>query len=659
MTDFNVLTMNSKALPGHRAAGREARRARAHPPRQPRRDGSPPDPPPRPQVPSSPRPTAAASRRRASGRRRPCSCRSARTRDIEFVADAPGDWALHCHMTHHVMNQMGHELPNMIGVPTRTRSTPHVRALLPGYMTMGDTGMGEMADMRHAGPEEQHRRCSAPRARSRPSTWAACSRSSRCATTSTSYDDPGWYEHPAGTVASVADGGRARAPTASNPSGSAADAGTRNGSGLRDDGRSRDDAAPRDPRGRDYHFCGARCRERFLADPARFLTPRARRRRPRRRGREYTCPMHPEVVQRGPGACPICGMALEPRDVSLPATRPNPELDDMTRRLGVSAALTVPLFAARDVGPAARAAGPARVAAPRSRGSSSRSRRRSSLWGARPFFVRGWASLRTRRLNMFTLIALGTGVAYGYSVVATLVPGLFPIARRRTACRSTSRPRPSSRRSCCSARCSSSARASKTGGAIRALLGLAPEDRAPPRRRRQRGATSRSPTSTSATACACGPASACRSTASSLDGSERRRRVDGDRRADPGRERRRRHGHRRHDQRHRRLRHARRARRRATRCSRGSSGWSSEAQRSRAPIQRLADAVAELVRAGGARDRGAGLRRLDGSRTRAAPRARARRRGRRADHRLPVRARPRDADVDHGRRRPRRARPAC
>jgi Cu+-exporting ATPase len=139
---------------------------------------------------------------------------------------------------------------------------------------------------------------------------------------------------------------------------------------------------------------------------------------------EWTCPMHPEIVRDGPGACPICGMALEPRTVSVEES--NPELDDMTRRFRWSLVLTAPilLVMVSDMLPGRplqqSLPGPAitwaqfLLATP------------VVLWGGWPFFVRGWASVVNRHLNMFTLIALGVGAAYAFSVVATLAPGLFP-----------------------------------------------------------------------------------------------------------------------------------------------------------------------------------------------------------------------------------------
>ena len=140
----------------------------------------------------------------------------------------------------------------------------------------------------------------------------------------------------------------------------------------------------------------------------------------------WTCPMHPEIVRDRPGACPICGMALEPRAA---ATDENPELADMQRRLLVSALVTAPLllitmgemFAGRSLLPLAGGARPLielALASP------------VVLWGAWPFFARGVASVRTGHLNMFTLIALGVGVAYGFSAVAALVPGIVPAAFR-------------------------------------------------------------------------------------------------------------------------------------------------------------------------------------------------------------------------------------
>src|SRR4030065_127132 len=139
---------------------------------------------------------------------------------------------------------------------------------------------------------------------------------------------------------------------------------------------------------------------------------------------EYTCPMHPEVVQDHPGVCPKCGMALEPRTVA--AEEDNTELRDMSRRFRVSAALALPvLFSAMGAECWPDAVG--EIIAPRSRQWLELLLATPVvLWGGWPFFVRGWRSLLTRNLNMFTLIALGVGVAWGYSMVAVLAPGIFP-----------------------------------------------------------------------------------------------------------------------------------------------------------------------------------------------------------------------------------------
>ena len=178
-------------------------------------------------------------------------------------------------------------------------------------------------------------------------------------------------------------------------------------------------------RGQDYFFCGARCRERFEADPEKFLKPReAVPAAPA--GTIYTCPMHPEVRQVGPGSCPICGMALEPEQVSLDDA-PDPELIDMTRRFWIALALTAPVFViemGRHFGwmhllPSMWSNWISLVLATP-----------VVLWAGAPFFARGWRSLVTRNLNMFTLIAMGTGVAYVYSLVGTLAPQWFPPAFR-------------------------------------------------------------------------------------------------------------------------------------------------------------------------------------------------------------------------------------
>jgi P-type Cu+ transporter len=187
--------------------------------------------------------------------------------------------------------------------------------------------------------------------------------------------------------------------------------------------------------GKTYRFCCRRCLARFEADPAAFLQPArpeppaAPAPAPAETPAEWTCPMHPEIVRDAPGSCPICGMALEPRAIDVTEGE-NPELIDMRRRLRVSAALSAPLLvvAMADLLPGAWAgalsAHPLRswiqllLATP------------VVVWGGRPFFERGYRSVVSRNLNMFTLIALGVGVAYLYSLVATLLPGLFPPSLR-------------------------------------------------------------------------------------------------------------------------------------------------------------------------------------------------------------------------------------
>jgi Cu+-exporting ATPase len=175
--------------------------------------------------------------------------------------------------------------------------------------------------------------------------------------------------------------------------------------------------------GRTWYFCGQGCRTKFEANPGKYdgsaplvtisSAPTSSA------SAEYTCPMHPEIVRPRPGACPICGMALEPRTVTAGET--NPELKSMTRRLWIGAVLTVPLLAIMFSGLM-----PGRMlgwiefalATP------------VVLWGGWPFFERGWASIVHRSLNMFTLIAIGTGAAYLYSLVAVAAPSLFPATFR-------------------------------------------------------------------------------------------------------------------------------------------------------------------------------------------------------------------------------------
>ncbi|NQV94898.1 MAG: YHS domain-containing protein, partial [Sphingomonadales bacterium] len=180
----------------------------------------------------------------------------------------------------------------------------------------------------------------------------------------------------------------------------------------------------------DYHLCSAGCRTRFVADPDHYLSPdRSAAQEAVPAGTIYTCPMHPEIRQEGPGSCPICGMALEPETFSLDSG-PDLEYIDMRRRFWISAAFSLPLFlyAMGDMIPGQPlqswlAPGTATwlqllLASP------------VVLWGAWPFFVRAVQSLKTMNLNMFTLIGLGVVVAYGFSLIATFFPGAFPAAFR-------------------------------------------------------------------------------------------------------------------------------------------------------------------------------------------------------------------------------------
>ena len=184
--------------------------------------------------------------------------------------------------------------------------------------------------------------------------------------------------------------------------------------------------------GHSYFFCSARCREEFTAEPARYVVSSGDR-----RGLVtapagevlWSCPMHPQIVRKEPGNCPICGMALEPMTPAAGEAE-NPELRDMTRRFWVGVALSLPLLA---IAMAEHFNKPALDALISPRllvwvqlilGTP------AVLWCGWPFFQRGWASIISRRLNMFTLIALGTGVAYAYSLIAALAPGIFPASFR-------------------------------------------------------------------------------------------------------------------------------------------------------------------------------------------------------------------------------------
>ena len=171
-----------------------------------------------------------------------------------------------------------------------------------------------------------------------------------------------------------------------------------------------------------YHFCSAGCRTKFLADPFRYLDP-APISAEAAPGTIFTCPMHPEVRHVGPGACPFCGMALEPAE-PMAATAPNPELADMTRRSWIGAAGAAPVVVLAMGGHLLGDRFP--VAGQTSNWIQFILASVVVFWSGLPFFARGWQSIVTRHLNMFTLVAIGTGVAWGYSAAATVFPGLFP-----------------------------------------------------------------------------------------------------------------------------------------------------------------------------------------------------------------------------------------
>ncbi len=194
-------------------------------------------------------------------------------------------------------------------------------------------------------------------------------------------------------------------------------------------------AAAHEYNGKKYYFCSVRCKDRFAADPESFLNPDPKSEIQHPKSEiEYTCPMHPEIVQIGPGSCPICGMALEPKEISLDDS-PDPEYVDMKHRFWISLPLTIPVFVLAmsemfvDLNtlfpswPHGRAATVSMwiqfiLATP------------VVLWAGWPFFERAWASVRNVSPNMFTLIAIGTGSAYLLSLAALFVPQVFPEAMR-------------------------------------------------------------------------------------------------------------------------------------------------------------------------------------------------------------------------------------
>ena len=179
--------------------------------------------------------------------------------------------------------------------------------------------------------------------------------------------------------------------------------------------------------GETFHFCSAGCRTKFAANPAKYLAKDKAPEPEMPADTIYTCPMHPEIRQVGPGSCPICGMALEPEVASL-ETGPNPELADMTRRFWIGGALALPAVVLEMGG---HLAGPHNWIDPTwSNWIQLVFATPVVLWAGWPFLVRGWQSLLTRNLNMFTLIAMGTGVAYFYSLIGTIAPQIFPATFR-------------------------------------------------------------------------------------------------------------------------------------------------------------------------------------------------------------------------------------
>jgi Cu+-exporting ATPase len=180
--------------------------------------------------------------------------------------------------------------------------------------------------------------------------------------------------------------------------------------------------------GETYYFCAAGCKAKFQANPSKYLAEGVRQAEPTIAGSLYTCPMHPEIQRQGSGTCPICGMALEPVIVTADG-RPNHELAGMTRRFWIGLALTAPVFTLEmgghltgltmTLGKQLSNWLQLMLATP------------VVLWAGWPFFARGWQSLKTRNLNMFTLIAMGTGVSWLYSVTATVAPDIFPTAFRQ------------------------------------------------------------------------------------------------------------------------------------------------------------------------------------------------------------------------------------
>ncbi|OWO95572.1 copper-translocating P-type ATPase [Rhizobium esperanzae] len=181
--------------------------------------------------------------------------------------------------------------------------------------------------------------------------------------------------------------------------------------------------------GEKFYFCSAGCKTKFEADPTAYRDGNRPAAKPAPKGTLYTCPMHPEVISDRPGDCPKCGMALEPMGVPPADEGPNPELVDFTKRLWVSAILALPLLAL-GMGPMLGLPLREAIGEPLATYIELALATPVVLWAALPFFRRAWASVVNRSPNMWTLIGLGVGTAYVYSVVATLAPGLFPMSFR-------------------------------------------------------------------------------------------------------------------------------------------------------------------------------------------------------------------------------------
>ncbi len=194
--------------------------------------------------------------------------------------------------------------------------------------------------------------------------------------------------------------------------------------GMKVDAQATEHHATHD--GQAFHFCSNGCRTKFVAEPARYLEKDQAPAPVAPPGAIYTCPMHPQVRQVGPGPCPICGMALEPATMTADSG-PSDELSDMTRRFWIGLALTAPVFGLEMGG---HLTGLMFLMGRTSNWIQLALATPVVLWAGRPFFERGWASLRHRHLNMFSLIAMGVGVSWVYSMVAVLAPGLFPPAFR-------------------------------------------------------------------------------------------------------------------------------------------------------------------------------------------------------------------------------------